>query len=87
MRVVNGVKGKNGLEAWRRLTTQYEKRREDKAMQAQVELVKMAGRRARDPKELKGLLRELDERKKAAEEVGKVDEGQMKTTLVMMLDG
>ena len=56
-------------------------------MQAQVELVKMAGRRAKDPRELKGLLRELDERKKAAEEVGHVDEGQLKTTLVMMLDG
>lgn len=83
---MNGVSGDRGLEAWRRLVRQYEKKVEDKAIQAQVDLVRMAGRRARDERELKRMVVELDEKRKMAEEVAKVEETQLKTVLVMMLD-
>ena len=84
-RIVRGVRASRGLEAWRRLLRYYEKKTEDRAIQAAMDLITMSSRRAKNSKELKGML-ELDEKRRKAEEVKEVDEEQLKTVLTMMLD-
>ena len=85
-RIVKGVRVSRGLEAWRRLGRYYEQKTEDRAIQAAMDLITMASRRAKNPKEMKGMLVELDEKRRRVEEVNTVDEEQLKTVLTMMLD-
>jgi hypothetical protein len=53
-----------------------------------IDLMGMGKKRARDVRDLKRMLLDLDEKKRKLEEIGrqKVEEEQMKTIVVMMLD-
>ena len=86
-RIVRGVDLKRGLEAWRKLCQWFERRIDDRGIQAQVDLMIMAGKKAKSAKETKELLVELDERLRRIEECGKIsDFEQVKTILVMFMD-
>ena len=63
-RIVKGVRVSRGLEVWRRLGRYYEQKTEDRAIQAAMDLITMASRRAKNPKEMKGMLVELDEKRR-----------------------
>ena len=73
-RIVSGVRASRGLEAWRRLLRYYEKKTEDRAIQAAMDLITMSSRRANNSKEMKGMLVELDEKRRRVEEVREVEE-------------
>ena len=45
----------------------YEKKTEDRAIQAAMDLITMSSRRAKNSKELKGMLVELDGKRRKAE--------------------
>ena len=61
---------------------------EDRTMQLRIGLMGMGNRRARNEREMKKMLLELDERRRKLEEVGRrtVEDDQMKTIVVMMMD-
>jgi hypothetical protein len=86
-KVVRSRDAGRGLEAWRRLVRWYEKRVATEGLQAHINFTMMSGQKAKDVKELKGLLVEFDGRRKKVEATGKrVDDDLLATVLQMMLD-
>ena len=68
-RVVMGAMENNGWEAWRRLSQQYEPATVTREAQVFARYTSMVNKRARNPRETKGLMVELGERARRVEEI------------------
>ena len=87
-RVVSGVSDNNGWEAWRQLNQQYEPSTAAREAHVMTRVLDMMKKRAKNPKETKMMMAELNERSKRAEEItGKtVDEDTLKGVIAGFLD-
>ena len=68
-RIVLGVSDDNGWEAWRKLNQQYEPGTVTREAQVLAKYTNMVNRKAKNPKETKALMIELNERAKRVEEI------------------
>ena len=88
-RIVVAVGNGNGLEAWRRLHKHFEPEVGVRIAQTQAEFTMMVNRQAKDPKELKVLLLEMEERMRRVEEVTetKINDDYSRSVLTCIHDG
>ena len=87
-RIVTAVGSNNGMEAWRKLHKHFEPEVGVRIAQAQAEFTMMVNRQAKDTKELKHLLIEMEEKMKRVEEVTlkEVNDDHSKSVLTCMMD-
>ena len=69
-RILRALAKERGFEGWRRLRRWYDRRKEDLGVQAHIELMAMASKKAKNVQDLRRNLVEMDEKRRMAEDVG-----------------
>ena len=83
-RIVKTATAGNGLESWQKLVGFYEPNLMVKKAQALADFSGLVRKPARNPSELKGLLAEMEEKKKFLWEVGKEEPNEMHTRSIII---
>ena len=87
-KIVSSVRMRNGWEAWRKLHQQYEPGMVMREAMVMAQFTNMVSKRAKNPKETKAILVELEERAKKVEEItqNRVDDRHLMSVIMGILD-